>query len=77
MTHAERKAIRDNHQPIKWHGMVVCDLCDDKFPCDTVTLLDELDKIDPPCNHLLIMPGVVTENIRSQFNYCPKCGEKL
>lgn len=47
MTHAERKALRDKHKPIEWHGIKICDSCDREFACDAIKLLDYLDIVDP------------------------------
>jgi len=48
MTHAERKALREKHQPqphTEWFP--VCATCITQSPCDVIKVLDYLDVVEP------------------------------
>ena len=82
MTPDERQAIREKHffwkdKECNWDG--------EPYPCDVIKVLDAWDEATPTeatsseCDHrtagLLPEPDGTLEII--EFNFCPKCGEKL
>jgi len=47
MTHAERRAMREKHQPFTLQELAICSGCVMDYPCDVIKVLDYLDVVDP------------------------------
>jgi len=62
----------------------ICSCGSFTWPCDVIKVLDATENLKPndlktkvECDHAIALVLCGTDPVGINFNYCPKCGEKL
>ena len=82
MNSEERETLREKHSEDEKNQCSYC--LYEKYPCDVIKVLDATENLKPndlkdkvECDHAIALVLCGTDPVGINFNYCPKCGEKL
>jgi len=82
MTLEERQTLQEKHSRDEKNQCSYC--LYERYPCDVIKVLDATEnlkfndlKTKVECDHAIAIALHGTDPVGINFNYCPKCGEKL